>query len=58
MYLTLAVEYNNAQGYDNLKTDALPSEDIGNAQYYLDKYMPLYYQGRNFTVSAAFSFGF
>ena len=58
MYLTLAFEYNNAQGYDNLKTDALPSEDIGNAQHYLDKYMPLYYQGRNFTVSAAFSFGF
>lgn len=58
MYLTLALEYNNAQGFDNLKTDALPSEDIGNAQYYLDKYMPLYYQGKNFTVSAAFSFGF
>ncbi len=58
MYLTLALEYNNARAFDNQKTDALPSEDIGNAQYYLDKYMPLYYQGKNFTVSAAFSFGF
>ena len=58
MFVTLALEYNNARGYDNLKEEHLPSEDIGNAQYYLDKYMPLYYQGKNFTVSAAFSFGF
>lgn len=58
MFLSLALEYNNAQGFDNQNTDALPSEDVGNAQYYLDKYMPLYYQGKNFTVSAAFSFGF
>ena len=58
MYVTLALEYNNARAFDNLKTDALPSEYIGDAQYYLDKYMPLYYQGKNFTVSAAFSFGF
>jgi hypothetical protein len=58
MYLTLAFEYNNAQGFDNLKTDAIKSEDVGDAQYYLDKYMPLYKQGKNFTVSAAFSFGF
>jgi hypothetical protein len=41
-----------------MKTDALPSEDIGNAQYYLDKYMPRYFQGKNLSVSAAFSFGF
>ena len=58
MYMTLVLEYNNARGFDNQKTDAIPSEDIGNAQYYLDKYMPLYYQGKNFTVSAGFSFGF
>jgi hypothetical protein len=58
MYMTLALEYNNARGYDNLKIDAIQSEDIGKAQYYLDKYMPLYQQGKNFTVSAAFSFGF
>ena len=58
MYLTLALEYNNARGFDNQKTNAIQSEDIGDAQYYLDKYMPLYYQGKNLTVSAAFSFGF
>jgi hypothetical protein len=58
MFMTLAVEYNHARGYDNLNENAIPSEDIGTAQYYLDKYMPLYQQGKNITVSAGFSFGF
>lgn len=58
MYMTLTLEYNHARGFDNTKTDVIKSEDIGNAQYYLDKYMPLYQQGKNFTISAAFSFGF
>ena len=58
MYMTLSLEYNHARGFDNIKTDALPSEDIGNAQYYLDKYLPRYFQGKNLSVSAAFSFGF
>ena len=58
MYMTLTLQYNHARGFDNIKTDALPSEDIGNAQYYLDKYMPRYFQGKNLSVSAAFSFGF
>ncbi len=58
MFLTLALEYNNARAYDNNNPNAIVSEDIGNAQHYLDKYMPLYQQGKNFSVSAAFSFGF
>ncbi len=58
MYLTLSVGYNHAQGFDNLKENALPSEDIGNAQHYLDKFCPLYYQGKNLYVQGAFSFGF
>ena len=58
MFVTLNVQYNNARGFDNQKTDALPSEDIGDAQYYLDKYMPRYLQGQNITISAGFSFGF
>ena len=58
MYMTLSVEYNNAQGFDNQKENALASEDVGNAQYYLDRFCPLYYQGKNLTVQAAFSFGF
>jgi hypothetical protein len=58
MYITLSFAYNNAQGYDNLKTNAIASEDLGDAQYYLDKYAPRFYQGKNFTTSMAFSFGF
>ena len=58
MFVTVAVEYNHARGYDNLNENAIPSEDIGNAQYYLNKYMPLYYHGKNLTLSAGFSFGF
>ena len=58
MYMTLSIGYNNAQGFDNIKTDALPSELLGSAQYYLDRFCPLYYQGKNLTISAAFSFGF
>ena len=58
MFLSLALEYNQARGYNNIIGEHIASEDVGDAQYYLDKYMPLYYQGKNFTVSAAFSFGF
>ena len=58
MYLTLSMEYNNAQGFDNQKTNALLSEDVGDAQHYLDTFCPLFYQGKNFTTSLAFSFGF
>jgi hypothetical protein len=58
MYMTLTMQYNNARGFDNTKTDAIPSEDIGDAAYYLDKFMPRYLQGKNFSISAAFSFGF
>lgn len=58
MYMTLSIGYNNAQGFDNIKTNALPSELLGSAQYFLDRFCPLYYQGKNLTISAAFSFGF
>ena len=58
MFVTLTLGYNNARGFDNLKTDALPSEDIGDAQYYLNKFTPRFYQGSNFNASLGFSFGF
>jgi hypothetical protein len=58
MFMTVSLGYNNAQGFDNIKANALPSEDLGNAQYYLDKFSPLFYQGKNFTASVGFSFGF
>jgi hypothetical protein len=58
MFMTVSLGYNNAQGFDNIKANALPSEDLGDAQYYLDKFSPLFYQGKNFTASVGFSFGF
>jgi hypothetical protein len=58
MYMTLTLEYNHARGCDNMSGEHIASEDVGDAQYYLDKYMPRYLQGKNLTVSAAFSFGF
>ena len=58
MFMTLTLGYNNARGYDNQKTDALPSEDIGDAQYYLNKFVPRFYQGSNFNANIGFSFGF
>lgn len=58
MYLRLSIGYNNTQGFDNLKSDPLPSEYIGTAQQYLDAFCPLYYQGKNLTISGSFSFGF
>lgn len=58
MFLTMTIGYNNARGFDNVKTDAIASEDVGDAQYYLDKYSPRFYQGKNFTGAIGFSFGF
>ena len=58
MYMTLSIAYNHARGFDNPTNDELSSEYLGNAQYYLDRFCPLYYQGKNLTISAAFSFGF
>ncbi len=58
MYLTLSMGYNHARGFDNIKSDAIASEDIGDATHYLNRFCPLYLQGRNFITSVAFSFGF
>lgn len=69
MYLTLTMGYNHARAFDNINSSAIPSEDLGgidpastdpqtNSAYYLNKFCPLYFQGRNFTTSIAFSFGF
>ena len=58
MYIRLSIGYNNAQGFDNLKADPLPSEYIATGEEYLNAFCPLYYQGKNLTVSGSFSFGF
>lgn len=58
MYLTLTMGYNHARAFDNINEDAIISEDTGTSSYYLNKFCPLYFQGRNFTTSISFSFGF
>ena len=60
MYVTANVSYNNARGFDNL-TQTIPCEDAGDghtAQYYANKFCPLFYQGQNVTAAVGFSFGF
>ena len=58
MFLTISVGYNNASGYNNENENAIGSEDTGDAQYYLNKYLPRFYHGKNITASVGFSFGF
>ena len=58
MYARASITYNHAQAYDNI-TSSLPiAEDTGTAQYYLNKFCPEYYHGRNVTAMIGFSFGF
>lgn len=60
MYLRVNLSYNNARGYDNL-TQTIKSEDAGvncTAQYYLNKFAPAYFHGKNFSALLGFSFGF
>ena len=57
MYLRINLTYNNARGYDNT-TASIKSEVTGTAQDYLNMYAPVYWQGKNFTAMAGFSFGF
>ena len=57
MYLRVNITYNNARGYDNT-TSSVTSEITGTAQDYLNRYAPLFWQGKNLTAMAGFSFGF
>ncbi len=59
MYLRANLTYNNARGYDNPATEStLSSEYTGDAQYYLNKYCPSFYQGKNVTAMVGFNIGF
>ncbi len=57
MYLRINLTYNNARGYDNT-TSSVTSEVTGTAQDFLNRYAPLYWQGKNITAMIGFSFGF
>ena len=56
-YAVVNVEWNNARGYTPT-SEAIASEDRLDAQGYLDKYTPKLYQGKNWTFTVGFSFGF
>lgn len=57
MYLRANLTYNNARGYDR-PTAATDGELTGTAQDFLNRYQPLYYQGKNLIATVGFSFGF
>ena len=57
MYMRVNLTYNNARGYDNT-TSTVTSEITGTAQDFLNRYAPVYWQGKNFTAMLGFSFGF
>lgn len=64
MYLIASVSYNHARGFDNNGgqekpyIDSKTAEQYGSAQYYLDRFCPEFYQGKNITANIGFSFGF
>ncbi|MCQ2348188.1 MAG: capsule assembly Wzi family protein [Paludibacteraceae bacterium] len=64
MYLVAGVSYNYARAYDNTGgkdkpyVDGTTAEQMGDAAYYMQKFCPSLYQGKNITANVGFSFGF
>ncbi|MCQ2341034.1 MAG: hypothetical protein MJZ48_01040 [Paludibacteraceae bacterium] len=64
MYLVAGLCYNNSRGYDNLgdyhsgDVNEKTAEQMGDAAYYLNKFCPSFYQGKNISANVGFSFGF
>lgn len=64
MYLIAGLSYNYARAFDNKGgknapyVDGTTAEQYGDAGYYLDKFCPEFYQGKNFSANIGFSFGF
>lgn len=56
-YAVLNVAWNNAQAFEPA-SEPIVGENRLTAQGYLDKFTPVFYQGRNLTITAGFSFGF
>ena len=56
-YAVVNLEYNNARGHDVTSTP-IEGENRLDAQGYLDKFTPKFYQGENWTITAGFSIGF
>ena len=56
-YAVVNLEYNNARGHD-ITSEPIEGEVRLDAQGYLDRYTPKFYQGENFTLTCGFSIGF
>lgn len=57
IYATLSVTYNHARAYD-LAADPIAGENVLDAQGYLNKFAPAFYQGRNVTLAVGLNIGF
>jgi len=59
IYAHINLQYNNAKGY-NLTTNAgkVDGENCLNAQQFLDRFTPKFYQGKNFTFTCGLNFNF
>ncbi len=64
MYLVAGLSYNKARANDNTGgknapyIDAKTAEQMGSADYYLNAFCPVFYQGENISANVGFSFGF
>lgn len=56
-YASINVEYNNARSY-NVTSTSVDGEERLTAKEYLNLYTPAFYQGKNWTTTVSFSFGF
>ena len=56
-YAIVNVEWNNARGYTPT-SEPISSENRMTAEGYLNQYTPTFYQGKNWTCTVGFSFGF
>ena len=59
IYAHIDIQYNNAQGYD-LSADAgkVEGENTLTAEQNLNKFSPLFYQGKNVTATVGLNFNF
>ncbi len=57
MYFTFNLSYNHARGYDHISS-SIEGEQTGTADYFLTKWAPIFYHGKNFTTNISFTFSY
>ena len=56
-YARVNLVYNNTRTSEPT-SEAIPGENLMTAQQTMDKFTPVFYQGRNITVTCGLNFGF